>query len=62
EIDTSAEYTVELGIDLVSAPIVNEEIVEQVGEDSSGSSGTRDGIDRRDSDYSEAVKGQSADS
>ncbi|GKE38694.1 hypothetical protein Tco_1462099, partial [Tanacetum coccineum] len=46
EADTSAGYTVEVGIDPVSAPIVEEEIVEPAGEDSSDSSGTRDGIVR----------------
>ncbi|GKB75727.1 hypothetical protein Tco_0942622 [Tanacetum coccineum] len=35
-----------VGIDLMSAPIVEEEIVEPPGEDSSNSSGTRDGIVR----------------
>ncbi|GJV15152.1 hypothetical protein Tco_1360475 [Tanacetum coccineum] len=46
EADTSAGDTVEVGIDPMSAPIVEEEIVEPVGEDSSNSSGTRDGIVR----------------
>ncbi|GKA05895.1 putative reverse transcriptase domain-containing protein, partial [Tanacetum coccineum] len=46
EADTSAGDTVEVGIDLMSAPIVEEEIVEPAGEDSSDSSGTRDGIVR----------------
>ncbi|GKA60675.1 putative reverse transcriptase domain-containing protein [Tanacetum coccineum] len=46
EADTSAGDTVEVGIDPMSAPIVEEESVEPTGEDSSGSSGTRDGIDR----------------
>ncbi|GJW27457.1 hypothetical protein Tco_0044332 [Tanacetum coccineum] len=46
EADTSAGDTVEVGIDLMSAPIVEEEIVVPTGEDSSDSSGTRDGIVR----------------
>ncbi|GKB75231.1 hypothetical protein Tco_0942126 [Tanacetum coccineum] len=46
EADASAGDTVEVGIDLMSAPIVDEEIVEPAGEDSSDSSGTRDGIVR----------------
>ncbi|GKC64145.1 hypothetical protein Tco_1096743 [Tanacetum coccineum] len=46
EADTNVGYTVEVGIDPVSAPIVEKEIVEPVGEDSSGSSSTRDGIVR----------------
>ncbi|GJZ51120.1 hypothetical protein Tco_0605635 [Tanacetum coccineum] len=46
EADTSAGDTVEVGIDPMSAPIVEEEIVEPAGEDSSNSSGTRDGIVR----------------
>ncbi|GKA21046.1 hypothetical protein Tco_0701035 [Tanacetum coccineum] len=41
EADTSAGDTVEVGIDPMSAPIVEEEIVEPAGEDSSDSSGTR---------------------
>ncbi|GJW76196.1 hypothetical protein Tco_0137878 [Tanacetum coccineum] len=44
--DTSAGDMVEVGIDLMSAPIVEEEIIEPAREDSSGSSGTRDGIVR----------------
>ncbi|GKF93589.1 hypothetical protein Tco_0283289 [Tanacetum coccineum] len=44
EADTSAGDTIEVGIDPMSAPIVKEEIVEPAGEDSSDSSGTRDGI------------------
>ncbi|GKD93931.1 putative reverse transcriptase domain-containing protein, partial [Tanacetum coccineum] len=44
--DTSAEDTVEVGIDPMLAPIVEEEIVEPTREDSSDSSGTRDGIVR----------------
>ncbi|GKG52461.1 hypothetical protein Tco_0547336, partial [Tanacetum coccineum] len=46
EADTSAGDTVEVDIDLMSAPIVEEETVEPVGEDSSDSSSTRDGIVR----------------
>ncbi|GJQ97299.1 hypothetical protein Tco_0008438 [Tanacetum coccineum] len=46
EADTSAGDMVEVGIDPMSAPIVKEEIVEPAGEDSSDSSGTRDGIVR----------------
>ncbi|GJY07860.1 hypothetical protein Tco_0374914 [Tanacetum coccineum] len=46
EADTSAGDTVEVGIDPMSVPIVEEEIVEPAGEDSSDSSGTRDGIVR----------------
>ncbi|GJS95584.1 hypothetical protein Tco_0802552 [Tanacetum coccineum] len=46
EADTSAGDTVEVGIDPMPAPIVKEEIVEPAGEDSSNSSGTRDGIVR----------------
>ncbi|GJT12209.1 putative reverse transcriptase domain-containing protein [Tanacetum coccineum] len=46
EADTSAGDTVEVGIDPMSAPIVEEEIIELAGEDSSDSSGTRDGIVR----------------
>ncbi|GKA19471.1 hypothetical protein Tco_0699386 [Tanacetum coccineum] len=44
--DTSAGDTVKVGIDPMSAPIVEEEIIEPVGEDSFDSSGTRDGIVR----------------
>ncbi|GJY94668.1 hypothetical protein Tco_0511029, partial [Tanacetum coccineum] len=44
EADTSDGDTVEVGIDLMSAPIVEEEIIEPAREDSSDSSGTRDGI------------------
>ncbi|GKD37267.1 hypothetical protein Tco_1257474, partial [Tanacetum coccineum] len=54
EADTSAGDTVEVGIDPMSAPIIEEEIVEPAGEDSSDSSGTRDGIAR--------VGGKSVDS
>ncbi|GKF04865.1 hypothetical protein Tco_0035533, partial [Tanacetum coccineum] len=43
EADTSAGDTGEVGIDPMSAPIVEDEIVEPAGEDSSYSSGTRDG-------------------
>ncbi|GJX86052.1 retrovirus-related pol polyprotein from transposon TNT 1-94 [Tanacetum coccineum] len=46
EADTSARNTVEVGIDLILAPIVEEEIVETIREDSSDSSGTRDCIVR----------------
>ncbi|GJU54648.1 hypothetical protein Tco_1228362 [Tanacetum coccineum] len=46
EADASAGDTVEVGIDPMSAPIVEEEMVEPAGEDSSDSSGTRDGIVR----------------
>ncbi|GJX75803.1 hypothetical protein Tco_0322614, partial [Tanacetum coccineum] len=44
--DTSAGDTVEVGIDSMSAPIVEEETVEPAREDSSDSSGTRDDIVR----------------
>ncbi|GJR76705.1 putative reverse transcriptase domain-containing protein [Tanacetum coccineum] len=46
EADVSAGDTVEVGIDPMSAPIVEQEIVEPVGEDPFDSSGTRDGIVR----------------
>ncbi|GJT46890.1 hypothetical protein Tco_0955605 [Tanacetum coccineum] len=46
EANTSAGDMVEVGIDLMSAPIVKEEIIEPAGKDSSDSSGTRDGIVR----------------
>ncbi|GJV92804.1 hypothetical protein Tco_1540617 [Tanacetum coccineum] len=46
EADTSTGDTVEVGVDPMSAPIVEEEIVKPAGEDSSDSSGTRDGIVR----------------
>ncbi|GJX77114.1 hypothetical protein Tco_0323925 [Tanacetum coccineum] len=46
EADTSAGDKVEVGIDPMLAPIVEEDIVEPAGEDSSDSSGTRDGIVR----------------
>ncbi|GKD22461.1 hypothetical protein Tco_1224164 [Tanacetum coccineum] len=46
EADTSAGDTVEVGIDPMSAPIVEDEIIEPAGEDSSDSSSTRDGIVR----------------
>ncbi|GKD10796.1 hypothetical protein Tco_1190481 [Tanacetum coccineum] len=46
EADTSAGDTVGVGIDPMSAPIVEEEIVEPTGEDSSDSSGTRESIVR----------------
>ncbi|GKF02107.1 hypothetical protein Tco_0029030 [Tanacetum coccineum] len=42
ETDTTAGDTVEIGIHPMSAPIVEEEILEPAGEDSSDSSGTRD--------------------
>nr|GEU80299.1 putative reverse transcriptase domain-containing protein [Tanacetum cinerariifolium] len=44
--DTSTGYTVKVGIDLMQAPIANEESEEPIGEDSFDSSGTRDGIVR----------------
>ncbi|GJT05792.1 putative reverse transcriptase domain-containing protein [Tanacetum coccineum] len=46
EADASVGDTVEVGIDPMSAPIVEEVIVEPAGEDSSDSSGIRDGIVR----------------
>ncbi|GJR57233.1 hypothetical protein Tco_1499395 [Tanacetum coccineum] len=46
EADTSAGDTGEVGVDPMSAPIVKEEIVKPAGDDSSDSSGTRDGIVR----------------
>ncbi|GKE56803.1 hypothetical protein Tco_1495988, partial [Tanacetum coccineum] len=46
EADASAGDTVEVGIDPMSALIVEEEIIDPAGEDSSDSSGTRDGIVR----------------
>ncbi|GKF92544.1 hypothetical protein Tco_0279263, partial [Tanacetum coccineum] len=46
EADTSAGDTVEVGIDPMSTPIVEEDIVEQAKEDSSNSSDTRDDIVR----------------
>ncbi|GKF49879.1 hypothetical protein Tco_0143130 [Tanacetum coccineum] len=46
EADTSAGDTIKVGIDSMSASIVEEEIVEPTGEDSSDSSDTRDGIVR----------------
>ncbi|GKF36871.1 hypothetical protein Tco_0113629, partial [Tanacetum coccineum] len=46
EADASAGDTVKVGIDPMSTPIVEEEIVEPAREDSSDSSGTRDGIVR----------------
>ncbi|GJZ02788.1 hypothetical protein Tco_0520749 [Tanacetum coccineum] len=46
EADTSARDTVEVGVDPRSIPVAVEESEEPVGEDSSGSSGTRDGIVR----------------
>ncbi|GJV24209.1 hypothetical protein Tco_1376904 [Tanacetum coccineum] len=52
EANASAGDTVKVGIDPMSAPIVEEEIVEPAGEDSSDSSGTRDGIVRSFEDMS----------
>ncbi|GJU21863.1 hypothetical protein Tco_1155205 [Tanacetum coccineum] len=52
EANTSAGDTVEVGIDPMSALIVEEEIVEPTGEDSSDSSSTRDGIVRSFEDMS----------
>ncbi|GJU13067.1 putative reverse transcriptase domain-containing protein [Tanacetum coccineum] len=52
EADTSAGDTVEVGIDQMSASIVEEEIVEPAGEDSSDLPGTRDGIVRSFKDMS----------
>ncbi|GKA45608.1 putative reverse transcriptase domain-containing protein [Tanacetum coccineum] len=46
EADISAGDTVEVGIDPMSAPIVEEEIVEPAGDDSSYLSGTKDDIVR----------------
>ncbi|GKC88401.1 putative reverse transcriptase domain-containing protein, partial [Tanacetum coccineum] len=46
EADASARDMVEVCIDPMSAPIVEEEIIEPAGEDSSNSTGTRDGIVR----------------
>ncbi|GKD05899.1 hypothetical protein Tco_1180873, partial [Tanacetum coccineum] len=46
EANASTGDTAEVGIDPMTAPIVEEEIVEPAGEDSSDSSGTRDGIVR----------------
>ncbi|GKF59234.1 hypothetical protein Tco_0176020, partial [Tanacetum coccineum] len=46
EADASAGDTVEVGINSMSALIVEDEIVEPDGKDSSDSSGTRDGIVR----------------
>ncbi|GJZ84737.1 hypothetical protein Tco_0650076 [Tanacetum coccineum] len=46
EADANAGYTAEVGIDPMTALLVEEEIVEPAGEDSPGSSGTRDGIVR----------------
>ncbi|GKA54906.1 putative reverse transcriptase domain-containing protein [Tanacetum coccineum] len=44
EADTNAQDTIEVGVDPMSTLIVEEEVVEPAGEDSSNSSGTRDGI------------------
>ncbi|GJW19216.1 hypothetical protein Tco_0026652 [Tanacetum coccineum] len=46
EADASAGDTAEVGIDPMTAPLVEEEIVEPAGEDSPDSSSTRDGIVR----------------
>ncbi|GKE65571.1 hypothetical protein Tco_1519732 [Tanacetum coccineum] len=46
EADASARDTAEVGIDPMTTPLVEEEIIEPVGEDSPDSSGTRDGIVR----------------
>ncbi|GKD80331.1 hypothetical protein Tco_1342952, partial [Tanacetum coccineum] len=46
EVDTSTRDMVEVGINPMSAPIIEEEIVEPAGEDPSDSFGTRDGIVR----------------
>nr|GEV51900.1 hypothetical protein [Tanacetum cinerariifolium] len=46
EADTSAGDMVEVGINLISTPVEDEESKEPAGEDSSDSSGTRDGIVR----------------
>ncbi|GJS07407.1 hypothetical protein Tco_0364203 [Tanacetum coccineum] len=46
EADASAGDTAEVGIDPMTAPLVEEEIVEPAGEDSPDSSGTRDSIVR----------------
>ncbi|GKB80380.1 hypothetical protein Tco_0947275 [Tanacetum coccineum] len=46
EVDTSAGDMAEVGVDPMSAPIVEEEIVEPAGEDSFDSSGIKDGIVR----------------
>nr|GFA58847.1 hypothetical protein [Tanacetum cinerariifolium] len=46
EADTSAGDTFKVGINLMSAPVADEESKEPIGEDSSNSSGTRDGIVR----------------
>ncbi|GKF51719.1 hypothetical protein Tco_0148186, partial [Tanacetum coccineum] len=52
EADTSVRDTVKVGIDPMSAPIVEEEIIEPTREDSSDSFGTRDGIVRSFEDMS----------
>ncbi|GKF40881.1 hypothetical protein Tco_0124223 [Tanacetum coccineum] len=46
EADTSAGDTIEVGIDPMSAPIVEEKIIEPAGEDSFDLFGTKDGIVR----------------
>ncbi|GJW17802.1 hypothetical protein Tco_0025238 [Tanacetum coccineum] len=52
EADTSVGDTIEVGVDPMSEPIVEEEIVKPVGEDSSDLSSTRDGIVRSFEDMS----------
>ncbi|GKE81207.1 hypothetical protein Tco_1551207 [Tanacetum coccineum] len=52
ETDTNAGDTVKVGIDPMSAPIVEEEIIEPAGKDSSDSSSTREGIVRSFKDMS----------
>ncbi|GJZ97998.1 hypothetical protein Tco_0670451 [Tanacetum coccineum] len=46
EADTNSGHTVKVGVDLISTPIVEEEIVEPAREDSYDSSSTRDGTVR----------------
>ncbi|GJR25189.1 hypothetical protein Tco_0973716 [Tanacetum coccineum] len=52
EADASTGDTAEVGIDPMTAPLVEEEIVEPAEEDSPDSSGTRDGIVRSVEEYS----------
>ncbi|GJY57269.1 hypothetical protein Tco_0456384 [Tanacetum coccineum] len=52
ETDVSARDTTEVGIDHMTAPLVEEDIVELAGEDSPNSSSTRDGIVRSVEDMS----------
>ncbi|GJR89668.1 hypothetical protein Tco_0213679 [Tanacetum coccineum] len=52
EVDASAGDTAEVGIDPMTAPLVEEEIVKPAGEDSPDLSGTRDGIARSVEDMS----------